>query len=134
MMISTICFWKELLYLFPGPTTQLAKGYASLFQKTLRKGLSFCFLYVLDIGEKGSSFGRMSAKGYFFKHFHWKRVIFWCFKSAFFNKMGFFFPQEKSVIGVFFSFGERSYVPPFTCEGPDRDLFSLGDWLSECYL
>ena len=45
----------------PGPATQLAKGYASLFQKTLRKGLFFCCLYVLDIGKKGSFFGRMSA-------------------------------------------------------------------------
>ena len=34
----------------PGPT-QLAKGYASLFQKTLRKGLFSSFLYVLDIGK-----------------------------------------------------------------------------------
>ena len=27
----------------PGPATQVAKGYASLFQKTLRKGLYFGF-------------------------------------------------------------------------------------------
>ena len=45
----------------PGPATQLAKGYASLFQKTLRKGLFFCCLYVLDIEKKGSFFGRVSA-------------------------------------------------------------------------
>ena len=37
----------------PGPATQLAKGYASLFQKTLRKGLFSSFLYVPDIGKKG---------------------------------------------------------------------------------
>ena len=40
-------------YYSPGPATQLAKGYASLFQKMLRKGLFSSFLYVLDIGKKG---------------------------------------------------------------------------------
>ena len=43
--------------IFPGPATQLADGYASLFQKTLRKGLSFFCLYVLDIGKKGPFLG-----------------------------------------------------------------------------
>ena len=40
----------------PGPATLLAKVYASLFQKTLRKGLFLCFLYVLDFGKKGPFF------------------------------------------------------------------------------
>ena len=41
----------------PGPATQLAKGYASLFQKTLRKGLFFsvCMSLILE-GKKGSFF------------------------------------------------------------------------------
>ena len=37
----------------PRPATLLAKGYASLFQKMLRKVLFLCFLYVLDFGKKG---------------------------------------------------------------------------------
>ena len=34
----------------PSPATLLSKGYASLFLKTLRKGLFLCFVYVLDFG------------------------------------------------------------------------------------
>ena len=53
----------------PGPATQLAKGYASLFQKTLRKGLYFGLLYVLDYGKKGPFFRecqQFRRKGSFF--------------------------------------------------------------------
>ena len=62
----------------PGPATLLAKGYASLFQKTLRKGLFLSFLYVLAFGKKGLSLKecqQFRKKGYFLRHFHWKRVI-----------------------------------------------------------
>ena len=52
-----------------GPGTQLPKGYASLFQKTLRKGLFFCCLYVLDIGKKGPFLGEC-------QHFRKKKGIF----------------------------------------------------------
>ena len=45
----------------PGPATLLSKGYASLFQKTLRKGLFLCFLYVLDFGKKGPFFKECHA-------------------------------------------------------------------------
>ena len=61
----------------PGPATQLANGYASLFQKTLRKGLHFDFLYVLDFGKKGPFFRecqQFRKKGVFLGHFYWKRV------------------------------------------------------------
>ena len=76
-----IDFKKRLVTCQPGPASQLAKGYASLFQKTLRKGIYFCFLYVLDIGgKKGSFFGRMSAlkekKGYFVKKYSLKKGYF----------------------------------------------------------
>ena len=53
----------------PGPATELANGYASLFQKTLRKGHFFCCLYVLDIGKKGPFLGgcqHFRKKAYFF--------------------------------------------------------------------
>ena len=70
-----------------GPATQPAKGYASLFKKTLRKGLFSSFLYVLNIGKKGSIFKdcqQFRKKGLFFLGiFTGIRVIFWCFKSAF---------------------------------------------------
>ena len=59
--------------LYPGPATQLANGYASLFKKTLRKGIFFCCLYVLDIGKKGPFWGECQhfrKKGYFFRHFY----------------------------------------------------------------
>ena len=46
-----------------------ANGYASLFQKTLRKGLFFCCLYVLDIEKKGPFWGGC-------QHFRKKRVFF----------------------------------------------------------
>ena len=77
----------------PGPATLLAKGYASLFQKTLRKGLFFSFLYVLDFGKKGLSLKecqQFRKKGSFLRHFHWKSVILWCFKSPFLKKGGLF--------------------------------------------
>ena len=82
---------------FPGPATLLSKGYASLFQKTLRKGLFLCFLYVLDFGKKGpfsKECQQFLRKGSFLRHFHWKRVIFWWFKSAFLNKRGPFFLRK----------------------------------------
>ena len=41
------------LHCGPGPATQLAKGYASLLKKMLRKGLFSIFLYVLNTGKKG---------------------------------------------------------------------------------
>ena len=56
---SSSLFMKDIhpsLSLCPGPATQPAKGYASLFQKTLRKGLFSSFLYVLDFGKKGPFF------------------------------------------------------------------------------
>ena len=40
----------------PGPATLLSKVYASLFQKTLRKCLFLCFVYVLDFREKKGPF------------------------------------------------------------------------------
>ena len=55
--------------IYPGPATQLANGYASLIKKnTLRKGLFFCCLYVLDIGKKGPFWGgcqHFTKKGIF---------------------------------------------------------------------
>ena len=47
----TIVFSMIVVLVIPGPATQLAKGYASLLKKTLRKGLIFCCLNVLDIGK-----------------------------------------------------------------------------------
>ena len=99
----------------PGPGTLLSKGYASLFQKTLRKGLFLCFLYVLDLGKKGpfflknvSSFGK---KGSFLRHFHWKKL----FSGG--------SSQHFLIKGVLFSSGnisERGNLEndhtPFTCE------------------
>ena len=79
-----------------GPATQLAKGYTSLLKKTLRKGLYFGLLYVLDYGKKGPFFRecqQFRRKGSFFCHYQWKRVIFQCFKSAFLEKKGSFSPQ-----------------------------------------
>ena len=70
----------------PGPATQPAKGYAYLFQKTLRKGLFSSFLYDLDFGKKGPFFKdcqQFRKKGLFLGIFTGKKVIFWCFKSAF---------------------------------------------------
>ena len=74
---------------------------------------------VLFLKNNVSSFEKNDI---FLRHFHWKRVNFWWFKSAVLNKKGSFFAQEISVKGVIFLFGERSYVPPFTCEWPDRAL------------
>ena len=57
----------------PGPATQLANGYASLFQKTLRKSLFFCCLYVLDIEKRvlfSEDVSTLEKKGIFFRHFH----------------------------------------------------------------
>ena len=70
-----------------GPSIQPAKGYASLFKKTLRKGLFSSFLYVLDFGEKKGPFFKdcqqFRKKGLFIGIFTGKKVIFWCFNSAF---------------------------------------------------
>ena len=60
----------------PGPATLLAKGYASLLKKTLRKG-AVCMSLILE--KKGSFFKecqQFRKKGSFLRHFHWKRVIF----------------------------------------------------------
>ena len=80
----------------PRPATQLAKGYASLFQKTRRKGLYFGFLYVLDFGKKGLFFRKC-------QQFRKKRVFFWSFslekgyfpvlQVSVFRKKGSFFPS-----------------------------------------
>ena len=66
------------MYIDPGPATQLTMGYALLFQKMLRKGLFFCFLYVLDFGKKGSFFKdcqQFRKKG-LFKAFSLKKGLF----------------------------------------------------------
>ena len=56
-----------------GPATQLAKEYASLFQKTLRKGLLFLLSVCPRYWKKGPFLGgcqHFRKKRYFFSHFH----------------------------------------------------------------
>ena len=97
----------------PGPATQLAQRYASLFHKTLRKGLYF------DVCMSLIFVSTLEKKAIFIRHFHWKRVIFWCFKSAFFNKRGPFFPRKNQ---FFLNLENDHTSSPFTCEWPDRDI------------
>ena len=42
------------------------------------------------------------------------------FQVSVLRKKGSFCPQKISVKGVIFEFEERSYIPPFACEWPDR--------------
>ena len=77
----------------PSPATQLAKGYASLFNKTLRKGLYFGFLYVLDYGKKGPFFREFQEKVFCFFVIFTGKGIFPSASSQRFLKKGVFFPS-----------------------------------------
>ena len=69
----------------------------------------------LIFGKKGlflKECQQLGKKGLFLRHFHWKRVIFWCLKSAFLNKRG-PFNHEISVKGVFFLLWRTIIRPPF---------------------
>ena len=111
----------------PGPATQLAKGYASLFQKTLRKGLYFGFLYVLDFGKKGPFFRecqQFRKKRVFFLVIFTGKGLFSSASRQHFSKKGVFFPSVNiSERGNFFI--SRTIIrPPFACEWPDRGAAS----------
>ena len=78
--------------LCPGPATLVAKGYASLaiiVLKNAEKGSFFCVFSMSLISEKRVHFLKnvsgLGKKGSLLRHFHWKRVIFWCSKSVFFS-------------------------------------------------
>ena len=68
--------WSFLWYLAPGPATQVDNGYASLFQKMLRKGLfnAVCMSLILEkrvlfgedvstLEKKGIFLGIFTEKG-----------------------------------------------------------------------
>ena len=85
-------------YTYPGPATLLSKGYASLFQKTLRKGQFLCFLYFLDFGKKGPFFKechQFRKKRVFFRAFSLEKGYFLVVQvSVYFNKRGPFFHRK----------------------------------------
>ena len=105
-----------------------------MFLKTLRKGLFWCFLYVLDIGKKGHIFIEcqwIRKKGPFLRHFHWKRVIFWYSRSAFLVKKGLFSFVIISERGIF-SIWKAIICPPFSMRvaGPGWTVGGTGGMVS----
>ena len=89
----------------PVPPLSLLKGTHHCSKKRWERVFILPICMSLILGKRVPFFRKCQQfrkKGVFLSHFHWKRGIFWCFKSAFFEKRGLFFLSKYQWKGSFF--------------------------------